>query len=76
MSKNWNDALGWGGGRLSRTDEWSDTIEMAHYHAERNHQGLKNRLLQPFCAVDELHASIERRPRLGGMLSYYYRHAA
>lgn len=52
------------------------TQYMAHYHAERNHQGLKNRLLQPLCAVDELHASIERRPRLGGMLSYYYRHAA
>jgi hypothetical protein len=49
---------------------------MAHYHAERNHQGLKNRLLQPLCAVDELHASIELRPRLGGMLSYYDRHAA
>lgn len=49
---------------------------MAHYHGERNHQGLGNRLLQPLCAVDELHASVKRRRRLGGMLSYYHHQAA
>jgi putative transposase len=49
---------------------------MAHYHGERNHQGLGNRLLQPLSTVDELHAPVKRRQRLGGMLNYYYRAAA
>jgi len=49
---------------------------VAHYHGERNHQGLGNRLIIP----DESHAGnggmIRRRERLGGMLNYYYRQAA
>ena len=49
---------------------------LAHYHAERNHQGLGNRLIIP----DENHAgnrgAIRRRERLGGMLNYCYRQAA
>jgi transposase InsO family protein len=49
---------------------------VAHYHGERNHQGLGNRLIIP----DESHAcngrAIRRRERLGGMLNYYYRQAA
>ena len=46
-----------------------------HYHSERNHQGIGNRLLQPAaeCAWGPL---VKRRARLGGMLSYYYRQAA
>ena len=47
-----------------------------HYHGERNHQGLGNRLISP----DESHAvsrgRLRRRERLGGMLNYYYRQAA
>jgi len=47
-----------------------------HYHGERNHQGLGNRLIIP----DESHAgnggTIRRRERLGGTLNYYYRSAA
>ena len=47
-----------------------------HYHGERNHQGLGNRLIVP----DELQAgrrgAVLRRERLGGMLNYYYRAAA
>ena len=47
-----------------------------HYHAERNHQGLGNRLIVP----DEDEAghpgAVLRRERLGGMLNYYYRAAA
>jgi len=48
---------------------------VAHYHGERNHQGLKNELIDrpqrpraggPVC----------RRQRVGGLLSYYYRAAA
>src|SRR5712692_2224002 len=49
---------------------------VAHYHGERNHQGLGNRLI----IADESHAgnrgAIRRRERLGGMLNYYYRAAA
>ena len=52
------------------------TQYMAHYHDERNHQGLENRLLRPLCTVDEPHARVKRRQRLGGMLSYYHREAA
>jgi transposase InsO family protein len=48
---------------------------MAHYHTERNHQGLENRLLQPV-STTLLHHPIQRRQRLGGILSYYHRAAA
>lgn len=49
---------------------------IAHYHAERNHQGLRNRLIQP--EPDHLSntGAIECRERLGGTLNYYYRTAA
>lgn len=49
---------------------------MAHYHLERNHQGLGNRLLQPVSAAPLLRGPIKQRQRLGGMLNYYYREAA
>ena len=47
-----------------------------HYHQERNHQGLGNRLIvrQEPCADGR--GAIHRRQRLGGMLNYYYREAA
>jgi hypothetical protein len=47
-----------------------------HYHDERNHQGLENRLIRPQRRRAANAASIQRRPRLGGMLNYYYRVAA
>ena len=49
---------------------------LAHYHRERNHQGLDNRLIFPGPADTDPAAPIERRQRLGGMLNYYYRQAA
>ena len=49
---------------------------MAHYHRERNHQGLDNRLIFPGPADTDPSAPIECRQRLGGMLNYYYRQAA
>jgi len=49
---------------------------MAHYHEERNHQGLENRLIHGIASVTEDEGPIHRRPRLGGMLNYYYRAAA
>ena len=45
-----------------------------HYHRERNHQGIKNELIAggpPTAPVGR----IRRRPRLGGLLNYYYRAA-
>jgi transposase InsO family protein len=47
---------------------------LAHYHAERNHQGLANRLVEPF--NDNATGRIVRRKRIGGVLNYYYRAAA
>ena len=47
-----------------------------HYHCERNHQGLGNRLIRPGPGVGTIGGRIERRQRLGGMLKYYYRQAA
>jgi putative transposase len=49
---------------------------MAHYHLERNHQGLGNRLLQPISAPALLNRPIKQRQRLGGLLNYYYCEAA
>jgi transposase InsO family protein len=49
---------------------------VTHYHRERNHQGLGNRLIFPDSAVVGTAGVIQRRERLGGMLNYYYRAAA
>ena len=49
---------------------------LEHYHAERNHQGLGNRLIRstPNVAADD--GFVRRRQRLGGMLNFYYREIA
>jgi transposase InsO family protein len=52
------------------------TEYMAHFHEERNHQGLENRLIRERPAVAANDAIIHRRIRLGGMLSYYRRVAS
>ena len=45
-----------------------------HYHVERTHQGLENRLVD---GVSESRAGpVQRHERLGGLLSSYYREAA
>jgi transposase InsO family protein len=49
---------------------------ISHYHVERNHQGLNNRLIEPENEVGQVAGRIECRERLGGMLRYYYRRAA
>lgn len=46
-----------------------------HYHAERNHQGLGNRLVRPDSSSPRSNGSIECRERLGGLLRYYHRAA-
>ena len=47
-----------------------------HYHLERNHQGLENRLITPPTAAANDNAPVARRERLGGLLSFYHRQAA
>jgi putative transposase len=47
---------------------------MEHYHRERNHQGLDNRLLHAMAVNDN--GRVRRRERLGGLLNFYYRKAA
>ena len=47
-----------------------------HYHHERNHQGRDNQLLQRPPPPVNPDADVERRERLGGLLSFYYREAA
>jgi len=49
---------------------------VAHYHAERNHQGVGNRLLKALARVSSIDEPVQCRERLGGMLNYYYREAA
>ena len=48
---------------------------MAHYHAERNHQGLANQLLRP-TPIAVPSRPVQRQQRLGGILNYYHRAAA
>src|SRR3982750_2369576 len=49
---------------------------IVHYHAERHHQGLANRLIRPEPGHVGNTGAIQRRERVGGMLNYYYRAAA
>ncbi len=50
----------------------------AHYHSERNHQGLGNQLIsaQPAAANDNGNSQVRCRRRLGGLLKYYAKEAA
>jgi putative transposase len=49
---------------------------VAHFHTERNHQGLENRLIEPGEKVGRTSGEVQCRERLGGILRYYYRQAA
>ena len=44
----------------------------AHYHQERNHQGLHDRLIVP-APTGPSDGTVRCRPRLGGLLRFYYR---
>jgi putative transposase len=45
---------------------------IVHYHAERNHQGLGNRLVAPAAEIKRLQGAVRRRERVGALLNYYY----
>jgi transposase InsO family protein len=49
---------------------------VAHYHAERNHQGIGNKLVVPMNDNAANSGRVARRQRLGGVLNYYHRDAA
>jgi putative transposase len=49
---------------------------VAHYHGERNHQGLGNCLIEPGEEVGRGEGEVACRNRLGGLLRYYHRKAA
>ncbi len=60
-----------GEGSLRRAiDQYCD-----HYHRERNHQGLENKIIESeFGSAAE--GEVNCRQWLGGLLRYYYRDAA
>ena len=47
-----------------------------HYHVERNHQGLENRLIEERRGVVDMNSAVDRHERLGGVLNFYDRKAA
>ena len=48
----------------------------AHYHGERNHQGIGNRLIEPKAPGSVSTGPARCSERLGGMLRFYHRTAA
>jgi hypothetical protein len=59
------------GGRHCRS---AVTEFVEHYHVERNHQGLDNRLIAGMSTTD-VAGRLRRRPRLGELLNFYDRAA-
>src|SRR5450830_1270449 len=49
---------------------------VAHYHAERNHQGKSNVLLFRRTTKTRREEPVQCRERLGGLLRYYHQEAA
>ena len=49
---------------------------VAHYHSERNHQGLHNALICPEPEHPGGEGEVHGREHLGGLRNYYYRKAA
>ncbi|MCP3918438.1 MAG: DDE-type integrase/transposase/recombinase [bacterium] len=49
------------------------TEYLAHFHGERNHQGIGNELIEPGPTVDE--GDVVAGDRLGGLLRFYHRAA-
>ncbi len=49
---------------------------LAHYHAERNHQGIENVIPFPDGRLSKRRGPVVKAERLGGLLNYYHRQAA
>ena len=48
---------------------------LAHYHAERNHQGIANVIPFPDVRLDRQEGPVVKAERLGGLLNFYHRQA-
>ena len=68
----WDRMILFGEGSLRRAIQQF----VMHYHRERSHQGLGNRLIMPEESTVSNTGTIQCRQRLGGMLNDYYRQAA
>ena len=55
---------------------WAVCEFVVHYHRERKHQSLENKIIRPEFAPFPPAGEVHCRARLGGMLRYYYRQAA
>jgi hypothetical protein len=67
------------GAGLGEDLRWAVSEYVEHYHRERNHQGVGNRLLTPAARASQPangNQPIECHERLGGLLNFYYRRAA
>jgi hypothetical protein len=40
---------------------------LAHYHTERNHQGLDNKLIEPLESPPDVDGEVQTTERLGGL---------
>ena len=49
---------------------------VVHYHTERNHQSLENKIIRPELPEFPRVGEVQCRERPGGLLRYYYRQAA
>jgi putative transposase len=49
---------------------------LAHYHAERNHQGIDNVIPFPDARLFQQEGPVLKAERLGGLLNFYHRRAA
>ncbi len=49
---------------------------LAHYHVERNHQGIENVIPFPAQRLEAQEGTIVKTERLGGLLNFYHRQAA
>jgi len=51
-------------------------FDVYHYHLERNHQGLENRLIERSRGQPPKVGRVARREKLGGVLKFYFLEAA
>ncbi|MFC1641324.1 integrase core domain-containing protein [Myxococcota bacterium] len=63
---------------LGEGQRWRTLDEyLIHYHQERNHQGLGNRLIEPVAVnTNAVNGMVRRRERVEGVLNYYFLDAA
>jgi len=84
QSKALRGGMPWGDQRIVRTVVLFGETSLrnavceflSHYHGERNHQGLGNRIIAPGREVGRVSVEVGCRDRLGGLLRYYRYHEA